>query len=92
MAAVVGEKDEKLEAEPGATKPVEMLEPGKNIRPIMTLEQARQLIQTLYGLEVSARAQVSSKLEASCPALRSTWALCCNIDAARAGNQLLQVG
>ena len=31
---------------------VEMLKPGKNIRPIMTEDQATELIQRLFGLKV----------------------------------------
>ena len=47
-----GEKTEALqdtESEPA----VEVLEPGKNIRPIMTEDQARELVERLFGLRVS---------------------------------------
>ncbi len=33
-------------------QPVEMLEPGKNIKPIMTPDQAKELVLKLFGLKV----------------------------------------
>ena len=47
-----GEKTEALQDT--ESKPaVEVLEPGKNIRPIMTEDQARELVERLFGLQVS---------------------------------------
>ena len=46
-----GEKTEGLQ-DTDSKDTVEMLEPGKNIRPIMTEDQARELVQRLFGMEV----------------------------------------
>ena len=47
-----GEKTEALQDT--ESKPaVEVLEPGKNIRPIMTEDHARELVERLFGLQVS---------------------------------------
>ena len=49
-----GEKTEELrntESKPA----VEVLEPGKNIRPIMAEDQARELVERLFGLQVSRK-------------------------------------
>ena len=49
-----GEKIEELQ-DTGGKPAVEVLEPGKNIRPIMTEDQARKLVEQLFGLQVSEK-------------------------------------
>ena len=48
-----GEGRQEVKVEDGSKPVVEMLEPGKNIRPIMTEDQAIELVERLFALKVS---------------------------------------